>query len=157
MGTKKTTLQVVRDGKRQPSRKSANSKQEPNWKPVAELSGEELIVFKRIQKYMDHKKLWRSTYVETLANYVKVTHMLKDALTDLGEVGSVQIFSSGARNVSAEFTVYSKLLDQQNDLASQLGFNPRSWKQISGTSLAQLNLFDAEDLDKSSPLRQKRS
>jgi phage terminase small subunit len=143
---------TLRSNHRMPTKAKAE-KPEVAWPTVVQLEPEEKKIFERIRKYMQEKKLWRSPFSEHLAQYVRVTHMLSEAMDNLGNKGTIQTFSNKTRNVSPEFTVYTRLLEKQTELAGIFGFTPKSWKALD-VPTGQLDLFP-EEKEQDSPMRKR--
>lgn len=112
-------------------------------KPVVRLSAKEGEMFENLVKFLEDQGQLQSVDGYNLTMCVKTWTMVENALFDMEAEGTIQTFSTGAKQISAERQVYERAMKEFNHWSNQFGLTPRARK----TLLTQL----APDTSKDDP------
>lgn len=87
-------------------------------------------MFEKLVKFLDDQKQLQSVDEYALTMCVKTWTMVENALFEMEAEGTVQVFPTGAKQISAERQVYERTMKEFNHWANQLGLTPRARKTL---------------------------
>lgn len=99
-------------------------------KPVLRLSAKEMEFFDKLVRFLDDQKQLQGVDEHALTMCVKTWTMVENALFEMEAEGTIQVFSTGAKQISAERQVYERTTKEFNYWCNQLGLTPRARKSL---------------------------
>lgn len=81
-------------------------------------------LYKKIGKMLLEKEVLHSTDIQQLVNLARWQHIYNEAMDDVMNFGTTQTYDSGAKSISAEFTVLKTAQDMIFKFSKVFGLSP---------------------------------
>lgn len=98
--------------------------------PVLRLSAKEKGMFDKLVTFLAEQKQLQAVDAYSVTMAVKTWTMVENALFEMEAEGTVQVFSTGAKQISAERQVYERTVKEFERWIYHFGLSPKARKSL---------------------------